>query len=90
MKKRVEIIIEPIEIYEDPIGVILIKLFKKHKKLIMPQIQQGTNISYNSLQSELKRMRDGGLLTTGQKLVKLKSERQARTRTVYLWKGGSS
>ncbi len=87
MKKKIEIEIEPIIIYDESVRETFVKLFKEHKRLIMTQLLKGTNFNKNTIRTELQRMVGDGLLINENKPVCTAPNLQARSMTVYTWIG---
>ena len=87
MKKKIELEIEPIIIYDETSREVFIKLFKKHKHLINAQLLKGTNFNYNTIRTELRRMVEDNLLIMENRPVCTTPNSQARSTTVYTWIG---
>lgn len=85
MKKRIQIEIEPIIIYDETPRQIITPLLKKHKQLIFTQLLKATNLNKNTIVSELGRMVEDELITRENKTVLINSQQQARSMVVYTW-----
>ena len=87
MRKKIQIVIEPIFLHEETPREIFTRLFKKNKMMIVPQLIKGTNYNKNTVNSQLFRMVEDGLLTREHKVVQTNPKFQARHMTVYIWQG---
>lgn len=67
----------------DSIQSQIMKCFKKHKYLIIPQLTKTLNIQVGSIRGELTRMISNGIIKSERKAVKLNKNEQFRTMTVY-------
>ena len=61
------------------------KMFKKHKKLVGPQVKQLSKFGPNTVYSELRRMTEFGMLSAKAETVHLGDRLQAKQMIVYTW-----